>query len=105
MSAPSLLATSPSRSSVSAGLRSSMVRPDRAATHLPPMKFMPPFQPFRVSAALDRSRLDGLEGGTGHRLQLIEVVVVPAPVGRAADVPVAAVVGDDHPVPLQRLEH
>src|SRR5437764_6541275 len=41
MSAPSLLATSPSRSSVSAGLRSSMVRPDRAATHLPPMKFMP----------------------------------------------------------------
>ena len=34
----------------------------------------------------------------------IEIVVVPARIGVAADVPAAAVVGDDHAVRLQRLE-
>ena len=33
----------------------------------------------------------------------VQVVVRPARVGRAGDVPVRAVVGDDHPVALQRL--
>ena len=41
----------------------------------------------------------------GTVLSWFEVVVVPAGVLRAADEPVAAVVGDDHPVLLQRVEH
>ena len=37
-----------------------------------------------------------------HAAERVQVVVRPARVGRAADVPVRAVVGDDHPVALER---
>src|SRR5437763_1907963 len=42
-----------------------------------------------------------LEVGPLDPLQGREVVVVPARVGHAAEEPVAAVVGQEHPVPLQ----
>ena len=38
-------------------------------------------------------------------MQRVQLVVRPLRARRAADVPVRAVVGDDHPVLLQRLEH
>ena len=41
----------------------------------------------------------------GHAAERVEVVVRPAGVGCAGDVPVGAVVGHDHPVLLERLEH
>src|ERR1044072_36985 len=44
-----------------------------------------------------------LEGAAGDPLQLAQVLVVPAPVAAAAEEPVGAVVGDDHPVALQRF--
>src|SRR3954449_7295018 len=53
--------------------------------------------------ALDRAGLHDLERRAGDPLELVEVLVVPAPVGRAGDVPVRAVVGHDHPVRLERL--
>src|SRR3954453_6517384 len=48
--------------------------------------------------------VDGDERLAGHGLQLVEVRVVPLRGRGAGDVPGAAVVGDDHPVGLQRLE-
>src|ERR1044072_3383296 len=44
-----------------------------------------------------------LEGAAGDPLQLAQVLVVPAPVAAAAEEPVGAVVGDDHPVALQPI--
>src|SRR5688500_8397759 len=55
----SLHATSPSTSSRSAGLRSSMVRPERAGTHLPPMKFViasVSLQTLRTEGHVERQR-------------------------------------------------
>src|SRR5579863_3157535 len=57
-----------------------------------------------LQSVLDRSGLDGLERAAGDGLELVEIVVVPARIGVAADVPAAAVVGDDHPVGLQGRE-
>ena len=37
--------------------------------------------------------------------EAVQVVVRPARIGRARDVPGRAVVGEDHPVALERLEH
>src|SRR4051812_20160789 len=42
-----------------------------------------------------------LEGAARDRLQLIQVLVLPTAVAAAAEVPVGAVVGDDHPVVLE----
>src|SRR5687768_14661828 len=58
-SAPSLQATSPSTSSRSAGLRSTIVRPDRAGTQLPPMKFM--HGSLAPMAPLDRAAAEALD--------------------------------------------
>src|SRR4051794_662636 len=44
------------------------------------------------------------EVGAGERAEAVEVVVVPAGIRRAGDVPVGAVVGEEHPVALQRGE-
>lgn len=44
------------------------------------------------------------EGAARHPLELAEVLVVRARVGRAGDEPARAVVGDDHPVALERPE-
>src|ERR1700710_3202578 len=52
----------------------------------------------RASCALDH-----LEGAAGDALELIEVLVVPAAVAAAAEVPVGAVVGDDQAVALHRF--
>ena len=49
--------------------------------------------------------VDDLEVEPGDAAQRVQVVVRPARVGSAADVPVRAVVGDDHPVALERGEH
>ena len=49
--------------------------------------------------------VDDLEVGAGEAAEAVEVVVRPARVGGAADVPGRAVVGQDHPVALERLEH
>src|SRR5262245_48078787 len=46
--------------------------------------------------------LDHLEGAAGDALQLVQVLVVPALVAAAAEVPVGAVVGDDQAVALHR---
>src|SRR5437763_1101198 len=55
------------------------------------------------SAMVDRGlAAHDLEGAAGNRLQLIQVLVVPAMIGAAAEEPVGAVVGDDEPVLLHR---
>src|SRR4051794_4868093 len=47
--------------------------------------------------------LHDLEGAARNPLQLVQVLVVPTPVAGAAEVPVAAVVGHQPAVLLQRL--
>ena len=49
--------------------------------------------------------VDDLEGRARDAAERVQLVVRPLRARRAADVPVGAVVGDDHPVLLQRLEH
>src|SRR3954447_19213475 len=46
--------------------------------------------------------VEDLEVRSGDRLQLVEVVVVPAGARRALEEPVRAVVGDDQPIALHR---
>src|SRR3954454_19894051 len=59
--------------------------------------------PAGKSAAVDAGgALDDFEGTAGDPLELVEVLVVPAGIAAAADVPVGAVVGDDHAVALHR---
>ena len=62
--------------------------------------------PDRVAAAygpLTKSgRVHGLEVGAGEPVQLVEDIVVEARVGHARHVPRRAVVGEDHPVALER---
>src|ERR1700737_2134658 len=53
----------------------------------------------------DRAGLNRLELVAGNGFQLVELIVVPARVGGPADVPAAAVVGDDHAVLLERGEY
>ena len=69
------------------------------------------FQPARdqrdrASARLarlgQRARVDDLEVAAGQAVERVQVVVVPAPVGRAAEVPRRAVVGEQRAVALQR---
>ncbi len=48
--------------------------------------------------------VDRLERRRGDRLQLVEQAVAPVGVARALEVPVRAVVGHDHPVPLHRKQ-
>src|SRR5262249_59469348 len=55
--------------------------------------------------AEQRARVHHLEGAAGHRLELVQVVVVPARVAGAGDEPARAVVGDHHAVLLERVEH
>src|SRR3954471_13334227 len=55
---------------------------------------------FRQSLLEDLAVLDHLERVAGHALQLIEIIVVPAGVLLAAEVPVTAVVGEEHAVLL-----
>src|SRR2546429_9899246 len=57
-----------------------------------------------ASAVLYGAGCHRLEGAAGNELELVQVSVVPARVGGAADEPAAAVVGDEHPVLLQRGE-
>lgn len=47
--------------------------------------------------------VDGFEGAARHLAQRVQLVVVPARVGGARDVPAGAVVRHDHPVLLSRL--
>ena len=65
---------------------------------------VPPSRHRRLTGSADvgaRGAAHDLEGAAGDRLELVEVLVVPAPVAAAAEVPVGAVVGDDHPVALE----
>ena len=59
----------------------------------------------RLPGVRQRRGVDDLEVGAGDPPERVQVVVRPVRVRRAADVPVRAVVGEDHPVGLQRLEH
>ena len=65
------------------------------------------FYPFNTSAIEHNvlmfygAGIDGLEIAAAQPVQLVQVVVVPAVVGRAAEVPVGAVVGHDHAVLFQ----
>ena len=64
-----------------------------------------PWMSGRPSVGVVADRLagvDNFEGVAGDRLEVTEVVVAPARVGGARDVPVGAVVGDDHAVLLER---
>src|SRR5215210_6924740 len=49
-----------------------------------------------------RGFIHDLEVGAADAPELVERIVVPAPVRRPADVPVRAVVGHEHPVLLER---
>jgi hypothetical protein len=57
------------------------------------------------SLRLERRGVHDLEVGAGDPAERVEIVVRPVRVRGAADVPGRAVVGQDHPVALQRLEH
>src|SRR6185503_15384135 len=60
----------------------------------------------RVGAHLQARLIDCLEVRAGDTAQLFDqLVVVPALVGRAGDIPVRAVVGQDHAVGLERLQN
>ena len=54
-----------------------------------------------IGGGVEPVHLDDFECVAGHGFQLIEVVVVETRVRRAADVPIAAVVGEDHAVFLE----
>ena len=53
---------------------------------------------------MHRSGVHRLEGRARHRLELVEVGVVPLAVGGAGQEPVRAVVGDEHAVGLEALQ-
>ena len=53
----------------------------------------------------ERARVDDFEVVARQPAERVEVVVRPVRVRRAGDVPGRAVVGEDHPVDLQRLQH
>ena len=61
--------------------------------------------PHRPDATAQLRPVDDLEGRAGDAVKRVQLVVRPLRARRAAQVPVRAVVGDDHPVLLQRLEH
>src|SRR5581483_3569765 len=61
-------------------------------------------RPIADGSVDDRAGVDDFERGTGDRLELIEVVVVPARIGRTGDEPVRPVVGIDQSVLLERDE-
>ncbi len=68
------------------------------------------WRPDRIAATARRrtavdqpGRVDDLEVPAGDDVELVHDVVVEARVARAADVPGRAVVGEDHPVALERL--
>src|SRR5664279_1685746 len=50
-------------------------------------------------------RVDDLEAGTGESLEVVQLIVVPAAVRRAADVPGRAIVREDHAVMLEGGQH
>src|SRR5690606_957557 len=58
----------------------------------------------RCSGSDEAVHADDLERRGRYGLEGAEGVVVPARVGRAADVPAAAVVGEEHAVSLERGE-
>ena len=58
-----------------------------------------------MTRARERRGVHHLEVAAAHAAEAVQVVVVPAARRRAADVPRRAVVGQQHPVALQRLQH
>src|SRR5207302_9245255 len=82
----------------SASARASRSRPAGASR----FTFSPTVEPSRRIA--ERARVDDLEVGALDAVEAVQVVVRPPSVRRAGDVPARPVVGDDHPVALQRDE-
>ena len=59
----------------------------------------------RISLRHDRSHLHDLEVRSFDRAKRVQIVVAPARIGRAADVPVRSVVRDNHSVLFQRAQN